>query len=223
MQDLSAEDKQLYDILYTTGVNKFISKKANYNMQKGDLFNLRIARIIRYACTYYLGWNDAKIKLNLNEDTLKTLKLYDFVNTYFQVPSELAFYRIYWVLHILYPKEYKYDFRTATLLVYEKILDGELTKYPKNFFLEANGRLRALICMQMALQRHGFSSIENIYKKFSNEEFANRFIKDYHLEKAYFYNYQYFDVMTYVHEALPSHQRDEELYEKYSKEIKDEI
>jgi hypothetical protein len=115
---------------------------------------------------------------------------------------------------MVYRNKYHVDIRTTTTKVYEDLRNGKISKFPKGFFLDGwQGKAKACVCLQYALSMHSFSSIEEIYRIFADKNIF-RVLSKWRLDAVCKTLYQ--TPIEYLHNALPTKQRDEELYKQYS-------
>ena len=65
---------------------------------------------------------------------------------------------------MVYPEQIHISRHELVLNVYQKVLSDKLIKYPKKFFLEADGEVNACICLLYAINQEMPShNIEDLY------------------------------------------------------------
>ncbi len=182
----------------------------------GNLNNRKMAEMVfRYAFEVYLGWTPEMIVKNLDIDVLARMKL-DRLVQYLCVPGDLEPHRIdpRWYASVLYPQKVSYSDEELVIYAYKRVLERKDPGYPKSFFVEESGAVRARVCLSYVLQNYmKFPSLESVYATFSSSE-GGHIIKDYRLNTAA----SLFETpVDYVHESLVSTQRDEffRMYYKF--------
>jgi hypothetical protein len=169
--------------------------------------------IFRYAVEVYLRWTPEQVRDHLSWDTIYRMKLEPFMK-YIRFPAETDETKdLFVIAHKLYPNRIRLDAREMTLIVYKRILSGELYKFPKGFFNGNKGLNRALICFQyMLIDYSGFQSIEDMYSYFACSK-GTKLLKDYKLNAISTSMFRY--NIDYLHEALPSSMKNEYFYKFY--------
>ena len=91
------------------------------------------------------------------------------------------------VAWMVYPEQIHISRHELVLNVYQKVLSDRLIKYPKKFFLEADGEVNACICLLYAINQEMPShNIEDLYVHYREtirvqemqiEELQNKFRK----------------------------------------------
>lgn len=175
--------------------------------------------LIRYAVKTYLGWDSEKAANCLTLEHLKLLKL-DMMINFFNPPPEIVLPDdFFYVISKLYPNKVELNLRELTVNVYKKILSGKMPRFPKGFFDAGKGVLRAIYCLQYAINQNLlFTSVEEGYKYFASMN-ANKFLKSQKLSApmASIFN----TPIEYYHETLDSDSQSEYLleYYKFKKEM----
>lgn len=99
---------------------------------------------------------------------------------------------------------------------YKELADQNLAllRFPKEYTNEAEGHLRAGICMQYMLKEfYNFKSIYDMYAFFADSKKANLAVKDCKLYKTC--SDLYNSPLDYLHDALPYKQKSDLLYSMY--------
>lgn len=175
--------------------------------------------LIRYAVKTYLGWDSEKAANCLTLEYLKLLKLDTMIN-FFSPPPEIVLPDdFFYVISKLYPNKIELNLRELTINVYKKILSGKMPRFPKGFFDAGKGVLRAIYCLQYAINQNLlFTSVEEGYEFFASIN-ANKFLKKQKLSApmASIFN----TPIEYYHETLDNESQNEYLleYYKFKKEM----
>ena len=158
--------------------------------------------LIKYAVETYLKWSPERLCKGLTWDIIYRLKLETAMRYVIFPPETDAQQDLFVVAAKLYPSMVRVNMREKTLLVYKRVLDGTLYKFPKEFFSNNHGVNRALICLQYALAHNAhFSSTKEMYEFFTAPQGA-KFLKDNKLYATSIALYDY--PLDYLHEALSS-------------------
>ena len=188
-------------------------KMSNVCFQYNEEQNEKTAiMIFKYAFENILGWTPTDVINNLNEDIIRKMHL-SVPYAKLRYPRELKKNRDYfYVAKIVYPdKVHSFTERDIILYLYKAVLGSKDGKFPKEYFVEQGGDLRAKVCMQYILStKVFFKNKEELYEFFSNETRSAEFLKEYHLTGAKSILFE--TSLDYAHASLPLSQRDEFLY-----------
>ena len=169
--------------------------------------------ILRYVVEDILHWTPQEMYYKLNAEIIKKFELRQILS-YITTPPEAGDTDYFVYAHILYPDKIELDSEKLTIITYEKMLEGKLQKYPRNFFEDDKGRRRAIICLHYCLMNNeNFSSIEEMYSLFSNTSQAQIFLRKYKLTPAYMNGWNSY--LQYLHDALGT-QASELLLHQYT-------
>lgn len=176
--------------------------------------NHKLALVLfRYAIEDILHWMPIDIVYKLDINTIKNLHLL-IPYKYLIFPEELSKRKdCFYIAHLLYPNVIPYNTRNLVIMSYQRVLSQENGKFSKNFFLGAEGELRACICLQYLLKEHlSFTSIEEIYYYFSTAK-AMSTLRQFSLATVCsdFFD----DPLEFVHSALPKKQKNELYFQFY--------
>lgn len=149
----------------------------------------------------------------MDSKLMAKLHLLDLMK-YIDYPIEYNKSKDYFYLASLVFRSSKLTMRDKTIHTYEKVLAGEQSKYPKDYFSGSDGYVRAGICLQYMINNYiVFSSINELYSIFSTEE-GYVYLKKYKLMSAC---KEIFDTpVDFLHFALPYTQKNN-LYMNYYK------
>ena len=106
------------------------------------------------------------------------------------------------------------SFRETTIHTYEAVQSGDITKFPKSYFVGSEGIVRAGICLQYMISNHVLvSSINELYHLFSNDQ-GLALLKKYKLFSAFKENFE--TPVDFLHFSLPAKEKNN-LYLYYYK------
>lgn len=161
-------------------------------------------QVMRYAFTRYLRWSPDAIKEKMTKELMEKLHLLELMK-YIDYPIEYNKNRDYFYLVSLVFRSGKLTMRDKTVHTYERVLSGEQTKYPKDYFSGSDGYVRAGICLQYMINHYiSFSSFNELYSIFSTEE-GYAYLKQYKLLNAC---KEIFDTpVDFLHFSLPYSQK----------------
>lgn len=210
-------------VLMGTGTRYVITKK---NLEKEQVQENAIM-LLKFVFENLLEWTPEMIQTYLNTNLIKWLHLEHAINS-LHFPPELDKKKdLFYVASALYPEKIHYAKREFTLFAYQKYLDHELLKFPKNFFSEAEGMENLKICFLYIVEQRLFDlNSRERYLYFSDRKQAMAFLKNAFLLKPARTYFE--DAIDLFHASLPSHEKDE-LFFKYAKflrestEIKEEL
>ena len=210
MKTMNASLMFEYELILLGKKNSFAPYFFNYNAE----YNEKIAlEVFRYAIEDFLGWSPEEAKTYLNMEILKIMKL-DTIVRFIRFPAELNMEKdLFYIAHLLYPKQINFNGRELVLRTYKEVLDGILYKFPKEYLSGSMGVKRACICFQyMVSQFLPFNNVEEMYKFFSTTN-GVKALKKYRL---YAICTDIFDYpIDFLHESLSSSQKNEFFYHYY--------
>lgn len=210
---------RLYDLVMigqkeTCGKELFEST-MNGKKEYNPTDEARALKIIRYAFEYYLGWTPEQVRVNIDADILKRLKVDSMVRQRIKFPVELEpMENLQYLVHKLYPDRFYYDEKRSIEDYYDRILNGETARFKKGFFAQGDnsGRKRAEICFRRMLQMIGpFTDVHQLYDLFSSTK-GNQTLAKFKLSAAARDLYGF--PIDFLHDALPASERDELYYQK---------
>lgn len=193
-------------------------KKATANTYTGDsATRSRLAlAVFRHVIENILQWSPDVAFANMSMQIIRDLKLNNEWKN-LDLPREIRqFGSAKYVIAMLYPKKFMQLFSVETLAiqVYRSSLEQRRGIFPKNYFLDENGRLKAQVCLRYMLNNYAvYETIESIYAEFANTKKINKLLKSYGLDLPA--RTLYDTPLDYLHESLSSRQRSELFYHFY--------
>lgn len=165
-----------------------------------------IKEILKYVYEDLLHWSPQTIRDYNNPTLVESLHLTRPIKK-IDFPAELTHEEdLFYVAKYLYPDKIKCSKKNLTLRVYERVMSGDLVKFPKKFFSDAEGELNLNICFQYAVaQKLHVKSIEDLYEYFADREQGLEFLKENRLYNPFLDYYEY--PIDLLHESLPSSQK----------------
>lgn len=178
--------------------------------------------ILKYVFENLLGWSPVTIRDFISPELIRMLHLQRVVNK-IEFPPELDKNKdLFYLAWLMYPETVHHTRRDLTLKIYQQVLRGELTKFPKNFFLTARGEMNASICLQYAINQNlCVKTIEELYMMFSDKKRAREFLGKVRLLVPCGDIYEY--PIDMLHDSLPTSQKNEffYMYGKFLSVLKD--
>ena len=170
----------------------------------------RILPIFRYVFRDLLGWDANTIKNYLNYDILTLLKLGKLAKR-LKVPQEINIEKDpFYIACKVYPEQVHFSKRSLVLYTYEKVLNRERLKYPRNFFESAQGHINACICLQYSLSKKTFRNVKELYEFFKEGKEIRKYLKDIHLYEYFSSAYEY--PVDFLHDCLYEDDKSELFY-----------
>lgn len=185
----------------------------------GAVTNEAVAlKIIKYAFETYLRWDPIDIRDQMNHEILKTFKL-DGLLKYIQFPEELDRKNdLFYLAWCLYPWTVNYTYEERVYRVYQNVLDGTFSRFPKEYFAGTEGVMRAILCFRYMLDHvYHFSSMDEMYRFFG----AHKSVEAIQKAKLAVVCRDFFgSSLDFLHESLPESQKNTILYtrERFRKE-----
>ena len=194
-----------------TGKHKtFSAYYFRYSEEKNEAEALKV---FQYAFDTYLRWAPDQLYYNLTHEILASLKLTQLLKYIIYPPEAERGVDTYPIIAKLYPGRFKETMPDVVRRVYGRVLTGERDKFPKDFFMGNEGRNKALLCLQYALnQMAPFTSVQEIYKAFTATS-GSALLREW---KLYAVSSKLFETpLDYLHEALPMAYKSEFWYHYY--------
>ena len=165
--------------------------------------------VIRYALDTYLRWPRSVLVNRLNMDILEKLKLKPILR-YLRYPPEYnkdddLFYLISYVYDRHLP-----GLRLRTLHLYEKVLQGQVMKFPKDYFSGNDGIRRALICLRYVVnQNYPYVPSNELYELSSTKEWDS-FLRNTKLQNVW--KPLFHSPVEYLHMSLSAESKNDFLF-----------
>ena len=171
-----------------------------------------VLKVFRYAFKTYLKWPADKIATFISKELLVKMHLWTLVKYIKFPPGYDSKSDLYYIVTLIFPQK-RLSIRDKAIHVYERMLQSEKkTKYPKDYFMGADGIVRAGCCFQYALNNLvEFYTINDIFYDFTGyDSIAN-------LKKIYLNNAtSLFDSLTdFVNFTLPEENKNPFYYHYY--------
>lgn len=172
-------------------------------------------QILRFIFEELLEWTPEQVRDYLTPQIAEKLHLTRIVHQ-IDFPSECnPETDLFYLAAFVYPKRIRISKRKQVLFVYEKVLQGKLKKFPKNFFLSGDAEYNLEICLAYALNHFGnFHSVEELYGFFADKRKFCHFAKEHKLIEPIRNLYE--NPVELLHNTLPSEMQNDFFYEYYS-------
>ena len=209
-QDLLRIDRSLileYDELLIGNRRTMNPEFFVYGEYTNELMALEI---MRYAFRTYLRWDDYTLRDMLDYNLLKRLKLTGLLR-FIRFPPELNPQKdLFYIAWRLYPRTVNYSYEERVFKVYKDMLDGNISKFPKEYFSGADGRKRAVLCFRYMLEHMApFNSVIDMYRHFGSTAGAQTLKRT----KLFVVGSDLFgQPVDYLHYSLPPQQRNSLMY-----------
>ena len=152
-----------------------------------------IKELFQYVFENLLEWTPEMARDYLTMDIIQKLHLMRPLRK-LEYPPEINIDQdLFSVAWMVYPEQIHISRHELVLNVYQKVLSDKLIKYPKKFFLEADGEVNACICLLYAI----------------NQEIT-RFLRNVRLNAPCHSIFEY--PIDFLHAALPDNQKNELCY-----------
>lgn len=179
---------------------------------------LMALEIMKYAFSTYLRWSEYELRDRISLKLLKMLKL-DGLLRLIRFPPELNPQKDYfYIVWRLYPNTVNYSYEERVYRVYKDVLEGNIAKFPKEYFSGADGRNRAILCFRYALEHISpFNSVREMYAHFGSAA-GGKTLKQ---AKLFVVGGDLFGTpLDYLHASLPLQQRNRLMYGEQKFKIK---
>ena len=168
--------------------------------------------LFRYVFEKVLHWTPEDIRNNISMEIIEKLKLKKAYNQII-FPRELSRRSdCFYLAKKCYPDQiHGLNQDDIWRMEYMKVLDNKYEKFPKNYFSEAAGDLRAKVFLLYQLETQAkFRNKEEMYMFFADTPQAIKFLKSVKLKTPL--DLLYASPLEYMHESLPESQKDEFLF-----------
>lgn len=170
--------------------------------------------IIHYAMEVILDWTPKQVYFYLTYEILEKLHLCPLLQ-YLNFPPELSRKNdVYYIAHLLYPKIIPIDIKDLCIKNYQRILANDSLSFPKDYFEHAEGILRAILCLQYALNNYIHARNEfELYEMFADEPRMRVTLKKYKLLEPC--DLFFGKPLAYLQYSLPEQQKSQFLYQYF--------
>ncbi len=150
---------------------------------------------------------------SLDMETMRQWRLHPLLK-YIQFPEVLnKEHNVNYLAHIIYPESVPMSAKDICLIIYRQIVNGDIKRFPKNFFAGPKSMDQACICLKYAIDNFlSFTSSEELYDFFGTPQ-CLRFLRDYKLNICL--KEQFDAPITAVHLIVPPIQSEEFLFQYY--------
>lgn len=170
--------------------------------------------LLQFVFIEVLGWSPSMIHDYISPELIQMLKLESIVKKV-DFPPELDRTKdLYYISTICYgSKDTAGPSKKERILTqYHRVLDGELTKYPKGFWLTPDNEFYMQTCLLDAINREiAVSSIDELYYYFADRTKAASFLESQKL-MAPCRDFFDGDPLKMLHALLPEEDRSEACY-----------
>jgi hypothetical protein len=169
--------------------------------------------LARFVIRYYLRWKPIEVKRYMTADVLKKIKLYKLIQDYVRFPPEYSKSDIdmTYLAYLLYPSKFKLNIEEQCINMFQRVYNGEITRFPTNWMSCGEGIRRfAIIFRYVMLQFDRFQNIEEMYACFASFE-GTKMLRKY---KIYSFALTLYDTpLDAMHYSLPEDLRSDFLYQ----------
>ncbi len=175
--------------------------------------NAEVAPVFKYVYENLLGWTPQIAYERTSQRLITALHLERPVRR-LTIPPEINIQTdLFYISKIVYPNEISCTKKSLVIKVYEKVLNGDLKKFPKNFFSENEGAINADICFQYAIEKFLYiRNVQELYEFFADRSCAMAFLRKSKLIMPFQENFEY--PIDMLHNALSVSDQNELFYRK---------
>lgn len=151
-----------------------LGKRQHYSANFLDKTNgdINVYEALRYIFESYLEWSPTQVRDLLNMDIIHLMRMEAFINRV-PCPPELERSRDFeYVAWFLYPETRNCNDRDLVVKVYQRLLAGEISRFPKGFFDGTyRGWFRARVAFQhMLIEFLQFQDLDELYSFFASPD-----------------------------------------------------
>lgn len=165
----------------------------------------------------YFGWTPEEAYHNLNKEIMDKMRLTPLLR-FIRFPPEFdPSNDCFYIVAKAYPDKFHVDEVKQTRIIYDRVLSGKISRFPKGFFENRGGYMRALFCLQYAIGEFtAFQTPEEMYKYFAYHGVI--FLRKYKLWDAFRMNFRGRHPLDYLNECMDTYSKYEYsfIYAKYS-------
>lgn len=124
--------------------------------------------IVRYVITIILSWTPEDAMEYMTPALMEQLHL-DVLKKYISVPPNVAKDDCRWIIHKAFPLETVYDEKKELLEIYDRVLSGNMQRFPKGLFNGKDGNYRFGVLLKTYIaQNIPVSNIRSLYEIFGD-------------------------------------------------------
>ena len=171
-----------------------------------------VVDVLKYAFIDLLGWTPQQVFSYINPKLIHALRL-DRVVAKIDYPIGLNKEKdLNYLASVIFPEAKQLTKEQIALEIYKKVLNGELNKYPKNFFMKYGSDRYIKGCMRYAVEEFAntYNPVE-LYKKFADPEWTAKFLERAQLDTVTSDMYEY--PVDLLHISLTDEQKNEFWYQ----------
>ena len=203
------------------GKNSALSKLLNERKYDEKVADKKARFILKFVFEHFFHWTPSEAAQYFDKEVIDKMQLNDVVNKII-FPSEMDrdkdFYFYSWSV---YPQSESATFRERTMKAYKERLSGVREKLPKEFFGDAKGDLRAIICLnQILAEEKGYSDIKEYYE-FMASSAGNSFLSKVKLKDVC--RNIFGNPVNYLHQSLSKEQQNEFYYQYYTYQYQERL
>lgn len=133
------------------------------------------AEILKVIFNKYFGWAPNQIRDCLTPEIASRMNLAPLIKRLPVPDGILEDKELCYVAWYLYPETKNISESDLVIRVYKHLMNGEIQRFPKNYFLSHLGSLRAKLIFRVAmheyiLPKHSFNSLEELYTFFVSDK-----------------------------------------------------
>lgn len=168
-----------------------------------DLSDRGIGLICRRACEYYLHWTPEEAVVNFTKEVWERMCV-DLLIRRLRLPNYYSpCERTLYLYQLMYPELFsQIDHRTSVIRIYQTVLSGQLTSFPRAFLSggKRKSNPNACYCLIYALQTYGGCRTEEAARQMMSGSRAIPFLREVRLYDIYQRKYRC--PVTFVDDAI---------------------
>lgn len=202
---------QEYEDMYINTNKKTIPAVYFQDLSANQKQELALS-VMRFAIKNYLKWTPFDVKRYFSKTVLNKLKLNSLLKNYIQFPPEYSKddEDLTYLAYLLYPNLFRLNTQEQCLNMFQRVYNGELSKYPAEWINSGTGMIRFAIILQYLIrQLPRFQNATALYEYFASPN-GSKLMKKY---KIYtFATTIYPTVFEAFHESMPEGIKSEFLF-----------
>ena len=173
--------------------------------------------IIRYVITDLLEWTPEEALNNLDDVIAKEMRIDKIVQRYVPYPFDLDKSQDYdYLVSLCFPSQVQYDPEDKVIAFYKKIISGEETRFPKNYFAGDNGMYKAGLLLMYIISRHmpiHDNDVAPLYRTFADTKKIRQKFNEWRITDIA--KREYNSPLEFLHYSLPYELANDMLYSNY--------